>query len=93
MLTNPPLNHQESGRMRIISASVAISFVCQLVGLIGPGWIVLSSPLLSLKIGIWFALVCLDDTICEVVSMTNYKSSTDVSRYCLLSIFSGVVSL
>ena len=81
MPTNLPVNHQELGRMRFISLAVVIAFLCQLVGLIGPGWIVQSSFLLNLKIGIWFALVCLGDTVCEIVSMTQYKSTTDISKY------------
>ena len=85
MPANLPVNHQELGRMRFISLAVVIAFLCQLVGLIGPGWIVLSSFLLNLKIGVWFALVCLGDTVCEVVSMTEYKSTTDISKYLILS--------
>ena len=81
MQTNVPVNHQEYDRMRFISLTVVVAFLCQLVGLLGPGWIVVSSPLLSVKIGIWFALVCPGDTACETVAMTEYTSSAHVSKY------------
>ena len=66
--------------MQIISLTVVVAFLCQLVGLVGPGWVVVTSSLLSVKIGIWFAVVCVGESNCETVAMTTYTSTDDVGR-------------
>ena len=78
MQTNPQVNHQELQRMRMIGLAVVIAFLCQLVGFIGPGWMVLSSEFVTLKTGIWFALVCVGENGCETVPMTLDSQTVDV---------------
>ena len=74
------VTQQESKFVRTLSVFVILAFILELVGLVGPGWIVITSDVgigVSIRDGIWFAIVCFGDT-CEVKS--NYVTTLDDSK-------------
>ena len=80
MSPNRTVTFQETRFVRTLSVFVCFAFIFELVGLVGPGWIVVSAEAgieISLHLGIWFAIVCIRDN-CEVQS--NYHSSLNDSK-------------
>ena len=71
---------QESRFVRTLSVFVVLALILELVGLAGPGWIVMAADAgleIKVYVGIWFAIVCVGGK-CEVES--NYHSTLDFSK-------------
>ena len=74
-LNNQAPGFQDQGYMKILLILLFFLLLFHLIGIAGPGWIVVSIGDLRSMTGIWYAVVCAKDN-CETVSMVQDNASS-----------------